>query len=182
MNIYEQRQGTTIILSLEGRLDALSAPTLENQLQKIRETFTEVILDLSELTFISSMGIRVMIQGFKWMNAKKGKFVIKNISELVRDVFEISGLIDLFVQDEKFVIIQKERNENRIVFSLAGNLNQKAALVLNNQLRQLENEGFTTITLDFAAVNSISLEGRSMLESAQKRIREKQGTLVIQNI
>jgi anti-sigma B factor antagonist len=181
MNIYEQRQGTTTILSLEGQLDALCAPALEKQLQKLPETFTEVILDFSELTYVSSAGLRVILQGLKWTNAKKGKFSIKNIPNSVREVFEMTGLIDIFVRDEKFVIIQKERNENSIAFSLAGELDSKAASALDSQLQQLEDEGFTTITLDFTAVKSVSLEGQSVLADAEKRISEKQRTLVIQN-
>jgi anti-anti-sigma regulatory factor len=69
--------------------------------------------NLSELRYLSSAGIRVIIIIMKEMNAKKGKFTIRKISPEVREIFNMTGLRDLFVQDEKYFLVIKETSETK---------------------------------------------------------------------
>jgi anti-sigma B factor antagonist len=73
--IYEDVQGARLVLTPEGRLDAQTAPELELKLQKIKvqsdtyQFFTkELALDFSKLTYMSSLGLRVVLQAQKMMN------------------------------------------------------------------------------------------------------------------
>jgi anti-sigma B factor antagonist len=185
MNIYEQLQGTKLTLSLEGQLTSITAVDLENRLGQILEadTVTTIVFEFSGLSFVSSAGIRVILRTMKLMNAKRGKVSITNISDAVRETFEISGLIDLFVHDEKLVIIEKERTaEAKVVLSLDGTLDAKTVLILNNKLKMLEEQGASVIFLDCAGIDSIAPEGRQMLEEAVKRLRAKQKRLIITNL
>ena len=94
MTIEKNRQGAELTVMLEGRLDTVSASDLDavvkNELFEI-DTF---ILDLKKLQYTSSAGLRVILIAQKTMN-KQGKLILKNVSEAVMEVFEMTGLSDL---------------------------------------------------------------------------------------
>jgi anti-sigma B factor antagonist len=94
MTIEKHRQGAELTVMLEGRLDTVSAPdfdaVVKNELLGV-DTF---ILDLKKLEYTSSAGLRVILIAQKTMN-KQGKLILKNVSEAVMEVFEMTGLSDL---------------------------------------------------------------------------------------
>ena len=94
MKIEKHRQGAELTVMLEGRLDTVSAPdfdaVVKNELLGV-DTF---ILDLKKLQYTSSAGLRVILIAQKTMN-KQGKLILKNVSEAVMEVFEMTGLADL---------------------------------------------------------------------------------------
>ena len=94
MTIEKYRQGAELTVMLEGRLDTVSAPdfdaVVKNELLGV-DTF---ILDLKKLQYTSSAGLRVILIAQKTMN-KQGKLILKNVSEAVMEVFEMTGLSDL---------------------------------------------------------------------------------------
>ena len=94
MTIEKYRQGAELTVLLEGRLDTVSAPdfdaVVKNELLGV-DTF---ILDLKKLQYTSSAGLRVILIAQKTMN-KQGKLILKNVSEAVMEVFEMTGLSDL---------------------------------------------------------------------------------------
>lgn len=94
MEIGKQIQGTTMELSLKGRLDTTTAPQLEGLLKQSVTGITELVFDFTELAYISSAGLRVMLAAQKVMN-RQGKMVIRNVNEDVREVFEITGFSDI---------------------------------------------------------------------------------------
>ena len=94
MTITENRNGDSLILALEGRLDTSTAPELEATLKKTMPGIDELIFDLEKLDYISSAGLRVLLFAQKAMSAKKG-LTIRNANELVLEVFEVTGFADL---------------------------------------------------------------------------------------
>ena len=94
MKIEKNRQGNEFTVSLGGRLDTASAPDLEaivkNELSGV-ETF---ILDLKDLQYTASAGLRNILLAQKMMN-KQGKMILRNVGESVMEVFEMTGLADL---------------------------------------------------------------------------------------
>ena len=96
----EQMSKTSIKLSLLGRLDTSTSSLLEKKLKKCGPDVTELILDFLNLTYISSMGLRVLLQAQKTMKEQNRKLVIKNMNESIREIFEITGLINLMTLDE----------------------------------------------------------------------------------
>ena len=91
----ERVDRNSVVLFLSGRLDTTSASTFERKLKQFVERSIDITLDFKELNYISSSGLHVLLQTLKVMNKNKRKFIIKNICELVREVFEMTGFIDL---------------------------------------------------------------------------------------
>lgn len=94
MTIEKNRQGAELTVSLEGRLDTLSAPEFEAVVRKELEGVESFILDLKKLQYTSSAGLRVILLAQKAMN-KQGRMILKNVAEGVMEVFEMTGLADL---------------------------------------------------------------------------------------
>ena len=94
MNIIKATEGTTLNLALEGRLDTTTAPQLEAELKGSMDGITELNLDFEKLEYLSSAGLRVILAAQKTMN-KQGKMVIRHVNETIREVFELTGFIDI---------------------------------------------------------------------------------------
>jgi len=87
----EQQNGNSLIIYISGRLDTISASTLELEMKRLVDGTKDVILDLKDLSYISSSGLHVMLQTQKLMNVKNKKLIIKNMGEAVRDIFDMTG-------------------------------------------------------------------------------------------
>ena len=93
MIIYKNREGCSLTISLEGRLDTESAPGLERELKDLLDGVTDLTFDFKKLGFVSSAGLRVMLSAQKKMK-KRGTMKIINVNELVSEVFEVVGFKD----------------------------------------------------------------------------------------
>ena len=91
MNITKTVEGKKLTVALEGRLDTLTAPELEESLSSALEGIKELVLDLSGLEYLSSAGLRVVLSTFKTVSAAEGKMTICNANEMVSKVFELTG-------------------------------------------------------------------------------------------
>lgn len=87
----QKREGATLTLGFEGRLDALSAPEFDSILKNSLEDIDLLILDFSDLHYVSSAGLRVILLAQKEMNARNGKMIVKDVSLGVREVLEMTG-------------------------------------------------------------------------------------------
>ena len=95
MTIVKNREGNTMNLALEGRLDTTTAPQLEEALKENMEGVTALALDMEKLEYVSSAGLRVLLAAQKSMNAVKGTMVLHNVCEDIKEVFEITGFCDI---------------------------------------------------------------------------------------
>lgn len=84
-----------LTIELEGRLDTNTAPELEASFGESVAEANSVLLDLKELVYLSSAGLRVILSMQKKMNSKGGKMVVKNVNETIMEVFEITGFADI---------------------------------------------------------------------------------------
>ena len=94
MTITKNQNGTTLEIALEGRLDTMTAPDLEAELNKSLGGAESLVLDLAKLDYISSAGLRVLLSAHKTMSSKGGMKVI-NVNEIVQEVFEVTGFSDI---------------------------------------------------------------------------------------
>ena len=94
MTITKNLNGTTLEVALEGRLDTMTAPHLEAELNGSMEGAESLVLDFSKLDYISSAGLRVLLAAHKAMNAKGG-MKVTHVNEIVREVFEVTGFSDI---------------------------------------------------------------------------------------
>ncbi len=94
MEILKEKNDSTLILSLAGRLDTVTAPDLEAELDASAEDVTELIFDFEKLDYISSAGLRVLLGAQKRMN-RQGRMTVKNVNADIKEVFEITGFCDI---------------------------------------------------------------------------------------
>lgn len=94
MNINKTTHDSTLNIVLEGRLDTTTAPQLEEELKQSIADNTELILDFAKLEYLSSAGLRVLLAAQKTMN-KQGKMVIRNVNDVITEVFEVTGFSDI---------------------------------------------------------------------------------------
>ena len=94
MKITTKQNGTTLEIALEGRLDTMTAPELEAELNKSLGSSESLVLDFSQLDYISSAGLRVLLSAHKVMSARNG-MTVTNVNEVVQEVFEVTGFSDI---------------------------------------------------------------------------------------
>ena len=94
MTITKNLNGTALEIALEGRLDTMTAPELEAELNKSLGGADSLSLDFGKLDYISSAGLRVLLTAHKAM-AAKGGMKICNVNEVVQEVFEVTGFADI---------------------------------------------------------------------------------------
>ena len=94
MTIEKKVNGTALEIALEGRLDTMTAPELEAELNQSLGNAESLTLDFSKLEYISSAGLRVLLSAHKVMSAKGG-MKLRNVNEIVQEVFEVTGFADI---------------------------------------------------------------------------------------
>ena len=94
MTINKTLNGSTLEIALEGRLDTMTSPELEAELGKSMSGADSLIMDFSKLDYISSAGLRVLLSAHKSMSSKGG-MIIRNVNEVVQEVFEVTGFSDI---------------------------------------------------------------------------------------
>lgn len=94
MTINKTMNGTELTITLEGRLDTTSAPELEAELKGCLDGVESLVIDLKELAYISSAGLRVILSAQKRMN-KQGEMVVRQANDTVMEVFEVTGFVDI---------------------------------------------------------------------------------------
>lgn len=95
MKISKKLSGTNMEITLEGRLDSLTAPEAELELKECTDAASNLTLDLEKLDYISSAGLRVLLSVHKIMTRKGGDVKVVNVNEIVKEVFDVTGFSDI---------------------------------------------------------------------------------------
>ena len=98
LNIEKSMNGNEMVVVLEGRLDTLTSPQLEKAIGEDIEKADSIVLDMGKLEYVSSAGLRV-ITAVDIEMLKKNGLVLKDVTQDVMDVLELTGL----AEDLKFV-------------------------------------------------------------------------------
>lgn len=97
MDIVVEKSGDVTIVGLKGRLDALSSKGVEERLlQMIDGGDRQMVIDLAQLDYISSVGLRMFILVGKRLKQVNGKIVVCSLQDAIQQVFEISGFTTIF--------------------------------------------------------------------------------------
>ena len=95
MTINVERDFELVTLEITGRLDTTTAPNLESVINELSDDTKELIFDMSGVEYISSAGIRVLLGAYKKMTTSEGMVRIEKANDMVREVFEMTGLSQL---------------------------------------------------------------------------------------
>ena len=90
-----KQNGTELTLSLDGRLDSTTSYELDDVVKKHIDGVTKLTFDFASMDYLSSAGLRVLLAAQKVMN-EQGSMEIINVNEAVRDVFALTGMLDIF--------------------------------------------------------------------------------------
>jgi anti-anti-sigma factor len=91
MEISTRTANDTHIVAIAGNLDSTTSPEAQKALEEVLTTARKVALDFSELDYISSAGLRVLLGAAKKLKAAGGDLRMFGLNQSVREVFEISG-------------------------------------------------------------------------------------------
>ena len=94
LNINKQAEEGRLCIFLEGRLDTITSPELEAELTESLEGVSELVLDLEQLDYISSAGLRVLLSAQKKMN-KQGTLKVLHVNDTVKEIFNVTGFTDI---------------------------------------------------------------------------------------
>ena len=99
MKITKTLNGNNLTLSLEGRLDTNTAPELEATLKSAIDGVTELVIDMKELDYLSSAGLRVLLGAQKTMN-KQGSMKVMHVNDTIMEIFEVTGFADILTIEQ----------------------------------------------------------------------------------
>ena len=94
MKITKSKENSALTLALNGRLDTNTAPELETELKASLNGIETLVIDMEELAYLSSAGLRVILAAQKQMN-KQGRMIILKVNDMVMEVFEVTGFTDI---------------------------------------------------------------------------------------
>ncbi len=94
MIITKNQTNEKLTLTIEGRLDTTTAPQLESEILLVSEEVLLLELDMKQLEYLSSAGLRVILAAQKKMHSPR-KMLITGVNETIMEVFEITGFADI---------------------------------------------------------------------------------------
>lgn len=94
LNVEKKLEGDKLYVAVEGRLDTITSPDLEKEIDADIEGVKELTLDFEKLEYISSSGLRVLLAEQKVMN-KQGSMKLINVNETIMEIFEVTGFTDI---------------------------------------------------------------------------------------
>jgi anti-sigma B factor antagonist len=94
LDIKKNLEGSKLEFVLDGRLDTITAPQLEEEVKASIDGITELVFDFNNLAYVSSAGLRVLLSAQKTMN-DKGTMVVRNVSDEIQEIFDVTGFSDI---------------------------------------------------------------------------------------
>ena len=96
MEVLETQENDTWVVSPRGRVDSNTCKPFEESLMaRITSGATRVVVDLAELDYISSAGLRVLLMGAKRQKAVGARFALCSLKSHIREVFEVGGFTQI---------------------------------------------------------------------------------------
>lgn len=94
MTIEKKLNGDAATFSVAGRLDTQTAPELENELDSVLPDLKDLVFDMTNLEYVSSAGLRVILKAQKAMNVQ-GSMKLTGVNDSIMEVFDITGFLDI---------------------------------------------------------------------------------------
>ncbi|WP_407420799.1 STAS domain-containing protein [Methanobrevibacter sp.] len=91
MKITKKYNEKDLLMSVEGRIDTITSQELDKEINSEIGNFESLTLDFTDLEYISSAGLRVLIATQKKLKADNVPLVIKNVNDAVSEIFRMSG-------------------------------------------------------------------------------------------
>ncbi|MCH3943333.1 MAG: STAS domain-containing protein [Atopobiaceae bacterium] len=99
MEVKEGRKGDRLVLAVSGRIDTNTTPELESYVERMPTDVKDLVIDLTDVQYVSSAGLRVILFAQKRM-VGQGTLTISHPNEYVAHVFEATGMSDILTIEE----------------------------------------------------------------------------------
>lgn len=91
MEITKTTDAGRLVLAVKGRLETATAPQLDAEVKGVAPDVKVLRFDMDGLEYVSSAGLRVLLEAQKTMNARQGRMELSGVNDTVRHVFDITG-------------------------------------------------------------------------------------------
>ena len=91
MTINKQYENTALTMMIEGRIDTQTAPDLQKDVEDSIADVTDLVLDFTNVTYISSAGLRSVLTAQNLMDEKGGTMLIRGAAKNIKNVFKVTG-------------------------------------------------------------------------------------------
>jgi anti-sigma B factor antagonist len=96
MNIAFETRGDAVVVRLEGQIDGRTAPQIQSRISALIEPGRNIVLDLTDVTYLSSAGLRLLATTQRNVTDNDGQLVLVGLSERIRDTMSITGFLPVF--------------------------------------------------------------------------------------
>jgi anti-sigma B factor antagonist len=100
MNIKKKKDGSTLTVAISGRIDTATAPEADASINESLEGVESLILDFTDVNYVSSAGLRMLLALQKKMMTKNGMKLI-GVNDEVNDVFEVTGFDEILTYEKR---------------------------------------------------------------------------------
>ncbi len=94
MMLNKCQNGDRLLITVKGKLDAISAPKFEEEVASSLDGITELAVSLEEVEYLSSAGLRALLYLHQLMS-EHGRLVIRNVPPVVQDIFMLTGFTEI---------------------------------------------------------------------------------------
>lgn len=91
MNIEKNLIGNKMTMTLSGKIDAITAPVVEKEIEVLPKEVTALDIDLEAVAYISSAGLRMLISAQQQMDERNGSLRIVKANDAILEIFEVTG-------------------------------------------------------------------------------------------
>jgi anti-sigma B factor antagonist len=96
MDIEIQQQDDITIIKLTGELERQTLPGVEERLLPLIKPGCKILMDMSEVSYISSAGLRTFLLFYRQVDGENGRIVLAGLQEIIHDTMSITGFLDFF--------------------------------------------------------------------------------------
>lgn len=96
MMVNQQQDGSVLVIALNGRLDSATVTQVDEALTRALDAASAILLDLAELGYVNSAGLRVLLKTAKQAKSRQVRLALAAMQPTVQTVFEVSGFSTIF--------------------------------------------------------------------------------------
>ena len=92
MKVEQERNGGKLTLKIEGEINAATAPELKKELDSsFDDDVTELVFDITDVPYISSAGLRVLLESQNKIDEREGRMEVRGVNEMIMEILKLTG-------------------------------------------------------------------------------------------
>ena len=95
LNVIKKQEGSTLTVTLDGRLDTNTAPEFQSEVEPMLSGISRLVLDFEKLDYLSSAGLRVLLTFEQELEEQEKTMEVTHVNDIIHDVFDVTGFLDI---------------------------------------------------------------------------------------